>query len=36
MENKELPNDEKAIMVCSDVQPNAKDPISHTHKKKKN
>lgn len=29
MENKELPSEEKAIMVWPDVQPNAKNSISH-------
>lgn len=29
MENKELPSEVKAIMVWPDVQPNAKNSISH-------
>lgn len=33
MENKELPSEEKAIMVWPDVQPNAKNSISHQKKK---
>lgn len=36
MENKELPSEEKAIMVWPDVQPNAKNSISHQKKQKQN
>lgn len=35
MENKELPSEEKAIMVWPDVQPNAKNSISHWKNKTK-
>lgn len=35
MENKELPSEEKAIMVWPDVQSNAKNSVSHTKKKQK-
>lgn len=34
MENKELPGEEKAIMVWPDVQPNAKNSISRLKHKK--
>lgn len=35
MENQELPSDEKAIIVRPDVQPNAKNCISHVEKQTK-